>query len=61
MDLETYTRRESMLRLRESLQQSEADIHNGAVHTIAETAAVMRQVITENAGADITEAANAGR
>ena len=61
MDLETYARRESMLLLRESLQQSEADIYNGAVHTIAETAAAMQRAIAEAADANTAEAANAER
>lgn len=49
MDLETFARRESMLKLREMLLQSEADIQNGRVHTVAETAAAMRRVIAETA------------
>ena len=47
MDLETFARRESMLRLREKLLQSEADILNGRVHTVEETAAAMRHAIAE--------------
>jgi len=47
MDLETYSRRESMLRLREALLQSEADIQSGHVHTVEETADAMRQAIAE--------------
>ena len=47
MDLETYSRRESMLRLREVLLQSEADIQNGNVRTVDETASDMRRVIAE--------------
>ena len=52
MDLETFAQRESMLRLRETLQQSDSDIQNGAVHTIEDTAAAMRRVITEAANAE---------
>lgn len=51
MDMETYARRESMLKLREMLLQSEADIQNNRVHTIQETAAAMRLVIAEVANA----------
>lgn len=47
MDLETFARRESMLRLREKLLQSEADILNSHMHTVEETAAAMRQAIAE--------------
>jgi len=47
MDLETYARRESMLRLREVLLQSEADIQSGNVRTVDETASDMRRVIAE--------------
>ena len=53
MDLETFARRESMLKLRETLLQSDADIQAGRVHAVDETAAAMRRVIAE--------AANAGR
>jgi hypothetical protein len=42
-----FSRRESMLRLRETLLQSEADIQNGRCHTVEETANAMRQVIAE--------------
>ena len=47
MDIETFARRESMLRLREVLLQSEYDIQNNRVHTIEETAAAMRVAIAE--------------
>ena len=47
MDLETYSRRENMLRLREKLLQSDADIHDGNVRTVEETAADMRRIIAE--------------
>ena len=47
MDLETYARRESMLKLRETLLRSEADIQQGRLHSIDETAAAMRLVIAE--------------
>jgi len=47
MDLETYAHRENMLRLRESLLQSEAEIQSGHVHTVEDTAEAMRRVIAE--------------
>jgi hypothetical protein len=47
MDLETFAHRENMLKLREKLLQSEADIQAGRVHTVDETAAAMRHVIAE--------------
>ena len=47
MDIESFARRESMLRLREVLLQSEYDIRNNRVHTIEETAAAMRVAIAE--------------
>ncbi len=47
MDLETYARRESMLTLREKLLQSEADIQNGRLHTVEETATSMKRAIAE--------------
>lgn len=47
MDMQTYARRESMLRLREKLLQSEADILNGHVYTVAETASAMKKAIAE--------------
>ena len=47
MDLETFARRESMLKLREILLQSEADIQSGRVHSVKETVAAMRMVIAE--------------
>ena len=47
MDLETFAHRESMLKLREALMQSDADIQNGRVHSVDETAAAMRQAIME--------------
>ena len=45
MDLETFARRESMLKLREALMQSEYDIQNSRVHTVTETADAMRRAI----------------
>ena len=51
MDIEAFARRESVLKLREKLMQSEIDILNGRTHTIKETAAAIRQVISEVANA----------
>ena len=51
MDLETFAHRETMLRLRESLLQSDADIQNNNYHTIDDTAAAMRRAISEAADA----------
>ena len=52
MDIETYERREKMLKLRETLLQSDYDIQNNHVHTVEETAEAMRVAIAEvvNAG-----------
>ena len=48
MDLETFARRESMLRLRETLLQAEADRLSGKPgHSIDEVAEMMRQAIKE--------------
>jgi len=47
MDMETYSRRESALQLREHLLQSQADIQSGNVKSVEETVADMRRVITE--------------
>ena len=47
MDMETYSRRESMLKLRETLLQSESDILHGRVHTVDETVIAMRRAIAE--------------
>ena len=47
MDINTYAQRESMLRLRETLLQAEADIQNGRVYTVDETASAMKKVIAE--------------
>ena len=47
MDLETFARRESMLKLRETLLRSEEDRRHGRVYTIEETADAMRRAIAE--------------
>jgi prevent-host-death family protein len=50
MDMETFSRWESMIRLRETLLQSETDIRDGRIHTVEETAAAMRHAVAEVAG-----------
>jgi len=48
MDLETYARRESMLKLRETLFQAEADRLSGKPgYSIDEVAEMMRQAVKE--------------
>ena len=47
MDIDTFTRRESMLKLKEKLMQSELDILKSRSFTAEETAAAMRQAIAE--------------
>ncbi|MDR1135744.1 MAG: type II toxin-antitoxin system Phd/YefM family antitoxin [Clostridiales Family XIII bacterium] len=47
MDMETFARRESMLKLREKLLCSESDIQNGRTYTVEETVAAMRGIVTE--------------
>jgi PHD/YefM family antitoxin component YafN of YafNO toxin-antitoxin module len=47
MDIEAFSRRESVLRLRETLLRSEADIQNGRYRTVEETEKSMRQIIAE--------------
>ena len=47
MDVEAFSRRESMLKLREKLMQSEIDILNGRSYTVEETIAAMRNAIAE--------------
>ena len=51
MDIETYSQRENMLKLREKLLQSETDKKNGRVYTVAETVAAMRKAVAEAADA----------
>jgi len=52
MDMDTYARKESLLRLRESFLRSETDIQNDRVRSVEETAAAMKRVITETADAE---------
>jgi len=52
MDVETFSRRESLIKLKEKLMQSEIDIQKGRTYTVEETAAAMRKAVAEvsNAG-----------
>ena len=52
MDMETYARRENMLRLREMLLRSEADIQGNRVYTVDETVSAMKRAVAEVASAD---------
>ena len=45
MDIETFKRRESMLKLRETLLLAEADIQNSHLHTVKETTDAMQSAI----------------
>ncbi len=48
MDIETYNRREKMLKLREELLAVEEDrMHGSKGYTVSEVAAMMRQAIEE--------------
>lgn len=51
MDIETYTRREQMLKLREELLAVEADrLHGDRGYTVGEVADAMREAIKEVTG-----------
>ena len=52
MDIEAFARRESMLKLKEKLMQSEHDILKGRTYSVAETISGMREAVVEvsNAG-----------
>lgn len=51
MDIETYNRREKMLRLREELLATEEDrLHGIKGYTVKEVAAMMNSIIEEAAG-----------
>lgn len=51
MDVETFSRRESLIKLKEKLMQSEIDIQKGRTYSVEETAAAMRQAVAEAADA----------
>ena len=53
MDIDTYTRRENMLKLREKLLAAEEDrLHGSKVYTVDEAAEILRQKISEVTGID---------
>ena len=51
MDVESFARRESLLRLKEKLLQSELDIQKGRTYSVEETVAAMRKAVAEVADA----------
>lgn len=56
MDIETYNRRESMLKLREELLAVEEDrLHSSKGYSVSEVAAMMRGAIREAAGSGKSE------
>ena len=53
MDIETFNKREKMLRLREELLAVEEDrLHGSKGYSVGEVAEMMRQVIGEEAGSN---------
>ncbi len=52
MDIEAFARRESMLKLKEKLMQSEIDILKGRTYSVEETVSAMHKAVAEtyNAG-----------
>ena len=51
MDVESFARRESLLKLKEKLLQSEHDIQKGRIYSVEETVAAMRKAVAEVADA----------
>ena len=47
MDVEAFARRESMLKLKEKLMQSEIDIYKGRTYSVEETASTMRKAVAD--------------
>ena len=47
MDVEAFARRESMLKLKEKLMQSEIDIQKGRTYSVEETASAMHKAVAE--------------
>lgn len=47
MDVESFARRESLLKLKEKLLQSELDIQKGRTYSVEETVAAMRKAVAE--------------
>ena len=51
MDVESFARRESLLKLKEKLLQSELDIQRSRTYSVEETVAAMRKAVAEVADA----------
>ena len=51
MDVESFARRDSLLKLKEKLLQSELDIQRGRTYSVEETVAAMRKAVAEVADA----------
>ncbi len=51
MDVESFARRESLLKIKEKLLQSEFDIQKGRIYSVEETVVAMRKTISEVADA----------
>ncbi len=49
MDVESFTRRESLIKLKEKLMQSEIDIQKGRTYSVEETVDAMRKAVAEAA------------
>jgi len=47
MDVESFARRESLLKLKEKLLQSEIDIQKGQTYTVDATVVAMRKAVAE--------------
>jgi prevent-host-death family protein len=47
MDVESFAHRESLIKLKEKLMQSEFDIEKGQIYSVEETVAAMRKAIAE--------------
>lgn len=51
MDIESYTQRESLLKLKEKLMRSEIDIEKQRTYSVEDTIAAMRKAVMEVADA----------
>lgn len=51
MDVESFARRESLIKLKEKLMQSEIDIQKGRTYSVDETVDAMRKAVAEAADA----------
>lgn len=51
MDVESFARRESLIKLKEKLMQSEIDILKGRTYSVEETAAAIRKAVAEGTNA----------